>query len=307
MKMGEAVERFIDDRLLAGLAASSAHEYETQLRVWGRWLAGCDVSDTDALTSEHVRAYLSHRRRTVSQSTVCHDRAIIHLFVRFLIASGCISWDASAVPRVSSPKEDELRRIHLDDGQCAMLFNRLRQRWSDAAGEPLRAYLALRNLAVASLLFGAGLRISEVAAAKYRDLNINRRELVIPRSKCNRPRTVAVPGSAMAVLRFYLRARARMGIHAKPHTALLCSPNGTHYARSTLVRPLQAAARECGVELTSHAGRRYCITRLSRVDLFAAQQQAGHRRIETTRKYYKESTDHLHSVVRANDPLRKVM
>jgi integrase len=66
-----------------------------------------------------------------------------------------------------------------------------------------------------------------------------------------------------------------------------------------------ALIKRAGLAITSHVGRRYCVTRLASVNVFAAMQQAGHANLETTRAYVRESREELRRVVGLCDPLSR--
>lgn len=216
-----AAAAFIQDRVLAGLANSSVDEYESRLRVFLRWCDSHAVTRPADLTDLHCRHYLQDRHRQCSQNTVCHDRSILRLFLVWLVNRESSSVDPAKLPSIPPPKDDEVRRLFLTRRQCAKLFDRLRTEYRRARDNRHSGLMQLRALAVGSLLFGAGMRISEVAAVEVKH-----------------------------------------------------------------------------IDLTGHeTGRRYCITELAGVNVFAAKQQAGHLRLETTMRYVAESRDVLHNVV----------
>jgi integrase len=162
----------------------------------------------------------------------------------------------------------------------------------------LRGSRELDNLLLAALLFGVGLRVGEVAALRISDVSVFDREINIRHPKSNKPHIVAIPRSTLAILRLYLRYR-----NGKPSDPLLVAKHGGRFASITLARRIQRLGRIVGVNLTSHTGRRYCITRLAGVNLLAAQQQAGHKNMETTLGYVRESRKILHEAMKACDPL----
>ena len=161
-------------------------------------------------------------------------------------------------------------------------------------------YRPLRDWTVAALLFGVGLRISEASGLRIADIDLDCKEITVRTSKTHKPRVVAFPETVATVLIQYLAAREAMDV---PNDNLFVSRNGTPYTSTTLARSLQRAASNVGIKLTSHSGRRYCITEMARFNVFAAQAQAGHECLETTQMYVQADKRVVHAVMDAHDPL----
>jgi len=218
------------------------------------------------------------------------------VFARWLLVNDYSKVIPEKIPRVKIPKVDEIKRIWLSDEEVKSFFEYLRNE-----RKYRRDSLSLRNLAVASLLFGAGLRISEVANLELGDVDILNREVLIRKSKGNKPRTCYLPSSSMPAIRAYVRYRQTCDFG---HNHIFTGRFGELVSSRSLARSLQVKAREAGLsEFTSHAGRRFAISSLAQVNILWAQLAAGHSRIDTTRGYVKPSNDALRQHIRANDHL----
>jgi len=299
MTVPEAVLAWLAELRLANLARGTAEQYTHVMRVFSRWLLDRGVLDARDLTAEHCRAYLVERSARVRQWTLLQNRSVLVSFARWLSNNGLSAIDPEQVPRVATPHPDDVERRHLLESQVAALFAGLRRDYKQARASGRSGLTEAANLLVFALLFGSGLRISEVAALRSADVDIHARELFIRHAKGNRPRHVALPPSAAAYARLYMRLRPGGSPYLFPSDRRP-GPVTAH----SLARRVQRVAARHGLAITSHVGRRYCITRLASVNPFIAREQAGHRHLETTMLYVRQSRELLHAVVRTHDPLR---
>lgn len=301
MRIDASIDLFEQEKSLQGLANGSITEYGYQLGVWCRWLASQDIHNTEDIELADIMRYLSYRHKHTNQSSLCHQRTILRSWIDWLYQAGHTSVDPRVMPKVAKPKDDQIRRVRLSEDQTTRLFNAMKKRYRENRHCPRRGYRYLQDLVLAALLFGAGLRISEALVARISELDTANRELFIPHAKNHTPAYVAVSGFAIGILRLYLKVRS--GIKTKSDVILI-SQEGHPYKSETLSRRLQRIANEAGIEFTSHAGRRYCITELAAIDVFMAQQQARHKHLSTTRIYVPTDRDKLRQTMKHYDPLR---
>jgi integrase len=297
----EAVGAYLADLALTDLAASSIKQYRLLLLLFVRWLAGRRVHKTKHIKTEHARVWLIERKENVRQWTLLQNRCIVVSWFRWLRKNRLAPVDPDQVPRVSTPHADEIRRRRVTDAQVQRLFDGIKEDYRRIRTSGGAGCVEAGNLLAFGFLFGVGLRISEVVAVRMSDLDVPARELYVPQAKSNRPRYVSLPPSVAAYARLYLTIRRRC-VRRSPY--LFTTIRGGKIASHTLALRVQTIAHRHGVELTSHTGRRYCLTRLAAANPFAAQQQAGHRNLETTLLYVQESRTVLRAVVREHDPLR---
>jgi integrase len=241
------------------------------------------------------RAYILELKATLKQSSLVGVRSLLHHYFIYLRANHWSPVNADDLPRIGAPHDDEIRRLHLSDADVAQLFAWLRQRYRAD-----RSCRNARDLFIYALLFGCGLRISEVTALQIGELSMETREVYLATTKTNSSRYVAIPGSVMAFARLYLRYRRA----CKREEYLFVSNRGGRYSPHTLGIYVKRIAAEAGVAMSSHCGRRFCLTRLAKVNVLAAQQQGGHKRLETTRAYVRPSNEAARRVLREHDPLR---
>ena len=162
----------------------------------------------------------------------------------------------------------------LDEGQLRRLLRAIEARRSP------------RDRAAVALMAFAGLRVSEVAALDVADVSVTARtgRVIVRHSKGDTSRTVPLSGEARDALREWLGVRP-----GNSEGPLFPGPDGGggRLTVRSLCRLVTVAGAETGISVSPHALRHTFVTRLVRkgTDLALVADLAGHRRIETTRRY----------------------
>ena len=153
-----------------------------------------------------------------------------------------------------------------------------------------------RDRAIATVFFYTALRLSELAALDVDDVSVTaRRGCVRVRSgKGDAYREVPLNSACRAALDEWMPVRARMvstrdlleRTVTEP-TALWLSRRGSRLTSRSVDLVLRRLAREAGLELSAHLLRHTCLTNLVRsgADIVLVAEIAGHRRLDTTRRY----------------------
>ncbi len=153
-----------------------------------------------------------------------------------------------------------------------------------------------RDRAIATLFFYTALRLSELAALDMADISASaRRGRVRVRSgKGDAYREVPLNSACRAALDEWIPVRARMvstkAISEGADTetsALWLSRRGSRLTSRSVDLVLRRLAKEAGLELSAHVLRHTCVTNLVRsgADMVLVAEIAGHRRLDTTRRY----------------------
>lgn len=107
------------------------------------------------------------------------------------------------------------------------------------------------NLLIGVLLYGAGLRLGEALTLRVKDLDFERREIVVRRAKGAKDRVTMMPGRLIGPLRVHLR-RVKL-----QHEKDLSAGMGTVELPGALARKLPGAAREWPWQWVFPAARHY--------------------------------------------------
>jgi site-specific recombinase XerD len=147
---------------------------------------------------------------------------------------------------------------------------------------------SVRDRAIALLLFYTGLRISECAALTVNDVRLSSRKgLVIVRmGKGNTYREIPLNAEVQATLDAWLQQR-KQKVSQRNESALFLTKQGTRLATRSIDDVVRRLGQEAHLSLSVHILRHTCLTSLVRNgnDLVLVAELAGHRRLETTRRY----------------------
>jgi len=239
-----------------------------------------------------VRGYLADLHARRHPSTLGRKLAALRTFFRFLVREGVCSLDPTAgIPAPRTPKRLP-RPLAVDD--CVSLME-----GPEGAAAPDEKLL--RDRALVELLYGAGLRVGEVAALDVRDLDLHRGDVRVL-GKGGVERVVPVPAEARAALSAYLAARRAPGLLAKPlFTALRPRRDGPRrLGVRDIRRILKARAVRTGIRERVHPHRlrhSYATHLLDMgADLREIQELLGHASLSTTEKYTAVSVERLSEV-----------
>ena len=154
-----------------------------------------------------------------------------------------------------------------------------------------RTPAGLRDRAALELLYGAGLRVSELVGLDLGDLP---HESVRVRGKGNKERIVPLGSRALAALQAYLSRRPEL----RPKgSALLVNRRGGRLTARSVARHLARYAAMAGAarHVHPHALRHSFATHLLDMgaDLRGIQELLGHASLSTTQRYTHVSAEHL--------------
>jgi integrase/recombinase XerC len=172
---------------------------------------------------------------------------------------------------------------------------------------------ALRNAAMAELMYGSGLRISELIGLDARAskhalgwIDLAEAEITVT-GKGNKRRNVPAGKAAMQAMQAWLAVRDQLAKPQEP--ALFVGARGTRIGGTTVREALKAQARAAGsaVHVHPHMLRHSFASHVlqSSQDLRAVQELMGHASIAATQVYTKLDFQHLAKVYDAAHPRAK--
>lgn len=282
------VDRFLDMMAAeAGASRNTLAAYESDLS------RACeDLGGTLGVATTAAVAKLGERWAELSPATVARRSAALRRFFGFLLDEGIRSDDPSpALPR--PVLERPLPKI-LDEAEIAQLFRSAEGR--AASDEPL----ALRNLALLELLYGSGLRASELVSLPRAALRQGQPFLIL-QGKGSKERLVPISTRAE-------QAVERWREHV-PRSSLWLFPSGKgHLSRMRLYQLVREIAGHAGIppdRISPHVLRHAFATHLlsGGADLRVVQSLLGHADIATTQIYTHVESARLIELVNARHPL----
>jgi integrase/recombinase XerD len=172
----------------------------------------------------------------------------------------------------------------------------------------IAAELELRDRAMLELLYGSGLRVSEIASLELQDMKL---ELgyVLVRGKGDKERIVPLGRSAQQALEKYLReARSKLASPQQANSKLFLGARGQKLTRQRIWQMVGRAALSAGCHASPHMLRHSCATHMVEggADLRTVQTILGHADISTTQVYTHVAIDHLKREYQQHHPRAKM-
>jgi site-specific recombinase XerD len=147
-----------------------------------------------------------------------------------------------------------------------------------------------RDRAIVVLLLYTALRLSELVALDVADVRLSARKglLVVRAGKGDFYREVPLNKPVRDALDAWLKERAKRAKRVDVgDPALFVGPQGRRLSARTVDLVIRNTASRAGLRLSAHVLRHTCVTNLVRGgnDIVLVAELAGHRRLETTRRY----------------------
>lgn len=243
-----------------------------------------------------IRSFLGWcERRGLSRRTAARKLSAARTFFRFLHLDGRIPLDPTRAVR--TPKAEKRLPGHLAQADARTVLEAAELR----AGE--NTLKSRRDVVILELLYGSGLRLSELHGLDVGALERGRRQVRVM-GKGRKERIVPVTASSLEAVDRYLPRRGEAV--ASGCAALLVNARGGRLSRrsiQTAVRDaFEAAAAAHG--LSTHSLRHSFATHLldAGADLLAVKELLGHVSLSTTQIYTHTSKERLLKVYRAAHP-----
>ena len=263
-----------------GLAPNTVEAYRRDLEDFDRFL-GRRRSWFTEVDRDTVRRFLERsRKRGLAISTIRRRVSSLRTFFRFQVVEGRLPQNPAA--DLILPK----KWTRLPDTLSIKEVGRL----LDGAGRAGGA-TPHRDRAILELLYGAGLRVSELCGLGLRDLREDESFLRC-RGKGSKERIVPFAGAArQSVLRYLRDERPELAARASagPPTRVFLSVRGRPLGRETVGRLIRRAAAAAGLRqrVSPHTLRHSFASHMlaGGADLRAVQELLGHADIATTQIY----------------------
>ena len=289
-----------------GLARNSLDAYRRDLACFAAHLAPSHVALANA-DSESIRAFLAAQRRSgVAARTASRRLSCLRQFYRFLLTDGRRDDDPTA-PVDSPALSRSLPGVLSEEEVDRLLAAACPQEEAEGLSSKREAD-GLRLRAMIELLYGSGLRVSELVSLPLHAVSSETQSLLV-RGKSDKERLVPLGAPARHALDAYIAVRERHLDGGSPSRWLFPSRGASgHLTRHRLAQMLKSVARAAGIEpgrVSPHALRHAFASHLLAhgADLRAVQKMLGHADIATTEIYTHVLDERLRRLVEAGHPL----
>jgi len=280
---------------LTSVSPATIRAYRSDLDAFVLWCERAELVGPSQVTRTALRRYVgSLATRSYARRTIARKASAVRRYFGWLTRTGILTSDPSAglsVPGGSG----RLPRVLRDDELTAVL--------DDPPGTTANDTPAVRSRddAVLELLYGSGLRVSELCGLRPEDLDIARRRVMVW-GKGSKQRVVPLSEPACDALRQWLdHGRRIIATADSPADAVFLNQKGRRLGPRDVRRLLD---RRAPSPTHPHALRHTFATHLldGGADLRAVQELLGHADLSTTQHYTHVSKQRLRSVLDATHP-----
>lgn len=262
--------------------------YDEHYRFFVRWLEHSDyeINKVDELTVVIVRDYMLYMREhhyNFKQKCVGLSIQTVNARIRFLK-----TWYSFLFTEELLEKNimESIKFLKVDEKRVDLLTEDEMKRLFEAPDKKLWAQW--RDFVLFHVLYDTALRISEAISLDCNDIDIVRRQIVLPpdKAKDRRYRTIPITNHTLKLL---IRLMDENKDVFGNHEAVFLNWFGERLASDTFRRNLARYLKKAGInkKYSCHDFRRQSITEMLKngASVFAVQSIAGHSQISTTRKY----------------------
>ncbi len=277
-------------------ASSTRAVYSRDIVAFIDWLQTQFVSSPDLVTRRHLRSYMAELHMKYAPRTTARKASVLRSYFRWACREGHLKVDPAmtlSAPRGKSALPKVLKASELDG-----LF-----KGSATSAEVAKHHqeIELRDRAVIELLYGSGLRVSELCGLRYQDLLISA-DVITVWGKGSKQRRVPVSEPAKTALSAWLKdGRPKMVCEVSPDDKIFLNQRGKALTPRDVRRLLD---RRAVSPTHPHALRHTFATHLldGGADLRSVQELLGHAELTTTQIYTRVSRERLREVHRKTHP-----
>lgn len=285
-----------------GAARNTLDAYRRDLTDFSEFLAARDVK-AHAADHEDIEAFAQNLSvRGLSSTTIARRRAALRQFYQFAVSEGWRPDDPTR--RWEGPKRARTLPKTADLSDIDALL---------AAANRLKGWKALRATCLIELVYGCGLRVSELVGLPMRAVPKPEMAAMRVKGKGGKERLVPLGSHARQALDAWLVVRSQSlpeGAQKAEADKFLFPAKGKagHFGRREFARLLDGLAIDAGLDpkkMSPHVLRHAFATHLVEggADLRSVQVMLGHADIATTQIYTHVADARLTALVTQNHPL----
>lgn len=261
-----------------GLSDKTKESYQNDLDVYKEFLKKKGINKVEEITSNHIKDFLKIRSSEES-TTIAHNLTVIKNFHSYLLKESIVKENVSEFIDRPKLKKALPKSLSIDDIDALLDIE-------------LNTEFDYRNKAMLELMYGCGLRVSELISLETNDVDLTN-NLIRILGKGSKERDVPIGEYAIYYLKEYLKVRNKL-LKDVNTNKLFLNNHGKGMTRQGFFKILKKILKEknLNTNVSPHTLRHSFATHLINrgADLRSIQELLGHSDISTT-KIYTRITD----------------
>ena len=281
-------------KLERGLSMNSIESYEFDLIQFKNFITENSINESPKkCSSSTVKRYLYKNFSNKKSRSQARSISALKSFFNYLLFEGEIH--SSPLNDIESPKiENKLPEV-LTENEIKRLISSVN----------LDSEFGQRNKTIIEVLYGTGIRVSELIELKLSNIFFKENILKVT-GKGNKERFVPLGKIALIEIKKYLNDRDKLKINSIFSDILFLNRYGRQLTRSMIFKVINDSSKNAGIDkkISPHTLRHSYATHLLKngADLRTIQLILGHESITTTEIYTHLDTFHLEDVLKKYHP-----
>jgi integrase/recombinase XerD len=255
-----------------------------------------DVTKPNDIEARHIEGFLRSMKKQVSSKSIARKLTALKSFHHFLALEK--ETDEDFAKSFPSPKTEKSLPQVLSVDEVIAILKQVDQT------KPLGP----RNAALLELIYGSGLRVSELLDIKMEDIHLNQSYLMV-KGKGDKERMVPISDMSVIALRNYIVKSRESLLKEQKTQFLFLNQKGIRLSRQGFFKLLKKLAADANVktECSPHTLRHSFATHLleNGMDLRTLQSLLGHEDISTTQIYTHISQKRIKEIYKEAHPRAK--
>ena len=272
------IEEFLDSNTIEkGNSENTKNAYKNDLNQFNSWVKSKNIPYFEIRESQIEKYLLFLGKRGYEKSTISRKTASLKAFFKFLLKENV--YKKNIMDKISRPAKKNLLPKSLSRNEINKIFNYL---------ESSNSKNNYRDKAIIEILYGCGLRISEIISLNTHDINFEESTIQCT-GKGNKQRIIPTNDSCLKAIDDYIQIERSQIKVSSGNQALLVNRNGSRITRQTAWNSIKSIINKLKLdsEITPHTFRHTFATDLLKggANLRQVQEMLGHSSLSAPQIY----------------------